>query len=67
MSRWIWLKNREQRLTSGPLADVLKDLHYCRERERLSKLEVHKKTWRSRAREAENAIVKRFGEDALKK
>ena len=65
MSRWNWLDNRPQRLRTGPLSELLDDIAYCIQREQLSALKSHVKTWRGRRQEAESAVVERFGEQAL--
>lgn len=65
MSRWNWLKDRPLRLQSGALPELLQDIAYCKQREQLSELKQHVKTWRARRKEAEIAVVERFGEEAL--
>jgi len=65
MSRWNWLKHRQERLQSGSLDDVLADINYCRQRKQLATLKSHIKTWRKRRAEAESTVIARFGEDAL--
>lgn len=65
MSRWNWLRNRPQRLQSGTLDELIRDIAYCRQREQLAKLKSHVKTWRQRRAEAESSVMERFGEEAL--
>jgi hypothetical protein len=65
MSRWNWLKHREERLRSGSLDDLIADINYCRQREQLARLKSHIKTWRKRRAEAESSVIERFGEDVL--
>jgi hypothetical protein len=65
MSRWNWLKHREERLQSGSLDDLVADINYCRQREQLATLKSHIKTWRKRRAEAESSVIERFGEDVL--
>jgi hypothetical protein len=67
MSRWKWLDDRPHRLAEGTLGDLLADVSYCQQRQELSALASHVKTWRTRRKEAEAAIVERFGEEALPK
>lgn len=65
MSRWDWFRGREQRLATGTLEELLKDLAHCQSREQLATLKLHKKTWRTRRNEVESAISERFGDGAL--
>jgi hypothetical protein len=65
MSRWSWLKDRPKRHKTGSLEELYSDIDYCREREELAKLRSHIKTWRQRRAEAEEAVIERFGEEAL--
>jgi hypothetical protein len=67
MSRWSWLKNREQKLKSGSLEDLYADIEYCRTREKIAKLKSSVKTWQQRRAEAEKAVAERFGEEVLEK
>ncbi len=67
MPRWSWLKDRDQKLKSGTLEDLLSDINYCREREKIAKLKWGVTIWQRRRRETENVIIERFGEDALMK
>jgi hypothetical protein len=66
MPRSDWLRHREQRLATGTLEELLKDLALCRSRERLASMKSHLKSWRQRRLEIEEAITDRFGEEILK-
>ena len=65
MSRWKWLQEREKRLSSGSLNELLADIAYCRQREQLPELKSNVKAWKQRRAEAESAVIERFGEGAL--
>jgi hypothetical protein len=65
VSRWRWLRERDQRLKSGTLEELTADIFYCRERGDRSKLKSQIKTWEQRRAEAEAAVIERFGEKAL--
>ena len=67
MSRWSWLKDREQKLKYGSLADLHAHIEYCRTREKIAKLKSSVRTWQERRAEAEKAVAERFGEEVLEK
>lgn len=65
MSRWKWLRERDERLKTASLQELAADIAYCRHRARHATLKSQAKTWEDRRAEAEDAIRTRFGEDAL--
>jgi len=67
MPHWNWLKHRPERLRSGTLAELIRDIGYCRQREEIATLKSHIKTWRKRRAEAESSVMERFGEEELSK
>lgn len=65
MSRWNWMKGRPLRLENGSREDIQKDIAYCKQRELIAPNKLHIKTWQACRREAEAALVARFGEGNL--
>jgi hypothetical protein len=62
MTRYKWLRGRDDRLWTMSERELRQDISYCEARAKLAKLKSHKKTWAKRRLEAEKALMERFGE-----